>query len=243
VNENKNTLLSSIFYELVIHQGNMEPPNSAEESLESFRRQWQEEISSRGRQNNESEEIYEGFSLPEGHHDILDESSNAENKATNLYLKGVKHEQSGDMVEAIRHYKQAIKLVPNIEELMYAARVAPVSSSNVDKVAAKLGSVALREDSNDNETNENCDITDLFSKLVRIFEEDGQICTPFEEPKVKSFVKLVKHWFVKLSNSTLLLICIPFCIISDDSHIITTKRDNCCVVKVDHFYRPRFKFS
>ena len=26
----------------------MEPPNSAEESLESFRRQWQEEISSRG---------------------------------------------------------------------------------------------------------------------------------------------------------------------------------------------------
>ena len=48
VNENKNTLLSSIFYELVIYQGNMEPPNSAEESLESFRRQWQEEISSRG---------------------------------------------------------------------------------------------------------------------------------------------------------------------------------------------------
>jgi len=176
----------------------MEPPNSAEESLESFRRQWQEEISSRGRQNNESEEIYEGFSPPEGHHDILDESSNAENKATNLYLKGVKHEQSGDMVEAIRHYKQAIKLVPNIEELMYAARVAPVSSSNVDKVAAKLGSVALREDSNDNETNENCDITDLFSKLVRIFEEDGQICTPFEEPKMTHISSLPREIIVVL---------------------------------------------
>lgn len=46
-------------------------------------------------------------------------------QATSLYLQGVKCEQNGDMLEAIRHYKQAIKLVPNIEELVYAARVAP----------------------------------------------------------------------------------------------------------------------
>ena len=47
MNEEKQSLISSTSFSLVIYQGNMEPPDSAEESLESFRRQWQQEISSR----------------------------------------------------------------------------------------------------------------------------------------------------------------------------------------------------
>ncbi len=36
-----------------------------------------------------------------------------------MYLEGVKCEQSGRVVDAIRHYKRAMQLVPDIEQKMY----------------------------------------------------------------------------------------------------------------------------
>lgn len=56
-------------------------------------------------------------------------------------------------------------------------------------VVQKLNSVTLKEDPNENEFN---DSTDLFSKLVRIVEEDGQICMPMEKPEVNRFMLWIK---------------------------------------------------
>ena len=36
-----------------------------------------------------------------------------------MYLCGVRHEESGEVVEAIRYYKRAMQLVPDIEQRMY----------------------------------------------------------------------------------------------------------------------------
>jgi|ERR1712137_59049 len=171
----------------------MEPPNSTEESLEDFRRQWQEEISLK-KINQESAESLGAFSPSDSQCESID-SRTVEDKATSLYLQGVKCEQNGDMLEAIRHYKQAIKLVPNIEELVYAARVAPVPTNNVDIVTLKMSATTLNGDINESQVKNNCDSTDLFSKLVRIVEEDGQICTPLEEPKN------VEEWMWRSTNS------------------------------------------
>jgi len=51
-----------------------------------------------------------------------------------------------------------------------------------------MSATTLNGDINESQVKNNCDSTDLFSKLVRIVEEDGQICTPLEEPKVNSFI-------------------------------------------------------
>jgi len=126
------------------------------------------------------------------------DSRTVEDKATSLYLQGVKCEQNGDMLEAIRHYKQAIKLVPNIEELVYAARVAPVPTNNVDIVTLKMSATTLNGDINESQVKNNCDSTDLFSKLVRIVEEDGQICTPLEEPKMTHISSLPREIIILL---------------------------------------------
>lgn len=40
-------------------------------------------------------------------------------QAASMYLRGVKYEKSGDVVEAIRFYKRAMQLVPDIEERIY----------------------------------------------------------------------------------------------------------------------------
>lgn len=36
-----------------------------------------------------------------------------------MYLRGVKHEESGEVVEAIKFYKRAMQLVPDIEQRIY----------------------------------------------------------------------------------------------------------------------------
>lgn len=36
-----------------------------------------------------------------------------------MFLRGVKYEESGELVEAIKFYKRAIQLVPDIEQKIY----------------------------------------------------------------------------------------------------------------------------
>ena len=40
---------------------------------------------------------------------------NTEEKARDLFLEGVEHEQNGDLFEAIQKYRKAVNLVPDIE--------------------------------------------------------------------------------------------------------------------------------
>jgi hypothetical protein len=39
-----------------------------------------------------------------------------------MYLQGVSFEQSGQVVEAIRYYKRAMQLVPDIEKKVYSPK-------------------------------------------------------------------------------------------------------------------------
>ena len=40
-----------------------------------------------------------------------------------MYLEGVKYEQNGEMLEAIKCYKRAMQLVPDIEQRMYTTSI------------------------------------------------------------------------------------------------------------------------
>ena len=42
-------------------------------------------------------------------------NQNTEEKARDLFLEGVEHEQNGDLFEAIQKYRKAVNLVPDIE--------------------------------------------------------------------------------------------------------------------------------
>lgn len=42
-------------------------------------------------------------------------------QARALFLKGVQHEQDGKLYEAVKFYRQAVQLVPDIETRLYEA--------------------------------------------------------------------------------------------------------------------------
>lgn len=84
-----------------------------EEQLSNFRQQWKEELMStkdgegqvahgRGRRRRKSSSLGEN-------------SSSLEDKAYSLFMQGVHAERDGLMFEAIKFYRQAVQLVPDIE--------------------------------------------------------------------------------------------------------------------------------
>lgn len=130
-----------------------------------------------------------------------------------MYLRGVKHEKSGEVVEAIRFYKRAMQLVPDIEERIYTIqknkgkwiRYFPKSKWPADNIfvcdvseSSKSAAIPSDQTSRKNSTpdvpvvsdNNNADVFDdelpaeLFEKFNRITSQDGRVCTPLDEPKV-----------------------------------------------------------
>ncbi|XP_028406114.1 F-box only protein 9-like [Dendronephthya gigantea] len=98
----------------------MENKDNLQEELSSFRRQWHEELQQRSRSN--SPQIPEEPSPTDNHSASQNQclkpantDESIENRAKYLFLTGVALEQKGRMPEAIRYYRQAIQLLPDIE--------------------------------------------------------------------------------------------------------------------------------
>lgn len=75
--------------------------------LENFREQWKKELGKQHQVNPSKEKVGEAEE---------DEEDDVHVQARALFLQGVKFEESGKLYEAIRYYKRAEKLVPNIEQ-------------------------------------------------------------------------------------------------------------------------------
>jgi len=173
---------------------------STENSLETFRQEWKTELLCSQNPRNTREGL-ELESTAANNHEIAVDLENPEDKAATMYLQGVKHEQNGEMLEAIRHYKRAMQLVPNIEELIYSARrQETLSTQKIDTMTLKLSKVALAGDMNDNEgeMENECNSSYLLSKLKRIVQQDRRICIPLEETKMTHISSLPMEIIVVL---------------------------------------------
>ena len=81
-----------------------------EDDLASFREQWKKELGGKSGKSSEKNSQERELKLDEE-----DQEDDVHVKARQLFLQGVKYEESGKLYEAIRFYKKAEKLVPNIE--------------------------------------------------------------------------------------------------------------------------------
>jgi len=72
-----------------------------QEDLEQFRNQWRRELEEKARGSTEKE--------------VNQEDDDVHTKARELFLQGVKLEETGKLYDAIRFYKKAVTLVPDIE--------------------------------------------------------------------------------------------------------------------------------
>nr|CAH0098555.1 unnamed protein product [Daphnia galeata] len=159
---------------------------ATEELLENFRRQWESEISAaRSQQSLASSSKH---ITNENQESVTSSKDTAdEEKATSLYLCGVKHEKSGEVVEAIKFYKRAMQLIPDIEERIYTyPKNKESSESNIPSESKGHHDIKKEEgpsshnnnvDDNDNES------IDLLIKLQRLIVQDGRVCTPQDESK------------------------------------------------------------
>ena len=134
-----------------------------------------------------------------------------------MYLCGVRHEQTGDVVQAIKFYKRALHLVPDIEDKIYSYTNKLKSNSFVyfQKNGMKISSTEdsssgsantneepaagnnLTEGNNnsvDEEDVENEIVVDLLEKFTRIVQHDGTICQPLDDPKVIENLKFFNQF-------------------------------------------------
>lgn len=146
-----------------------EPYNN--EELESFRRQWKNEIvTSQGQQ------------VP-GQLDAADKDTTNDDKAMAMYLTGVEHEESGELLEAIKYYKRAIHLSPDVEQRIYMKPYEakePKEPLKLESVINTLEDINLNVDADNEEEYVGMSLLCKFQKQLGC---DGRICIPKDEPK------------------------------------------------------------
>jgi len=94
-----------------------------------------------------------------------------ERQASELFNKGVSLEQSGRLYEAVRFYRQAMILVPDIEFRVHcrnnATRNEDSSQDNVE---------ANEDDENDDDDEDDDDMSDLISRFTRLTSGSAAVC-------------------------------------------------------------------
>ncbi|XP_078695624.1 F-box only protein 9-like isoform X1 [Branchiostoma floridae x Branchiostoma belcheri] len=130
--------------------------------LDNFRARWRDELTAspglsheqqqrRKRQDSESDDDF---------------NQDLEERAKRLFLKGVSAEQDGNLYEAVKFYKQAIQLVPDIESHItdYAERK---SDDDLDS-----------SDEEEDLSSPDMEDADLLSQFHRLTVSDGRLCQP-----------------------------------------------------------------
>lgn len=110
-----------------------------------------------------------------------------------MFLKGVEHEQSGKLYEAIQFYKRAVQLVPDIEFRLYEST--KIKSRERFESDDNLGSIdndTHNADDNDKDEEEDAeDESDLSVKLSRIVNRNQCVCfRKFEQSVGVSFTNI-----------------------------------------------------
>lgn len=148
---------------------------TVQDALDNFREQWlrEMELSPQGDSRLSREENDEG-NFDFGEPSVL-------HKARDIFLKGVKCEQDGEHYEAIRYYKRAVQLVPDIEFRTFdftkkrQAEEQDLPDGDSDE---ENGSISGVEDEEVEDTDG--DLQDLVSRFSRLQVKTRTICEPEE---------------------------------------------------------------
>lgn len=133
-----------------------------------------------------------------------------------MYLCGVRHEQTGDVVQAIKFYKRALHLVPDIEDKIYSytnklksnsfvhyqnngmkMQYEDSSSGSANTNEEPASGSNLTEGNNNSVDEEDVQdeiVVDLLEKFTRIVQHDGTICQPLDDPKVIEKLKFFNQF-------------------------------------------------
>jgi len=129
------------------------------DDLEHFRSQWQRELKDKTK-----EEIGEKQATCENN-DEEDEEDDVHRKARDFFMKGVEFEGDGKFFDAIKYYKKAEKLVPDIENHAHKFNIAKNRNTrDVNKTSVLDANENSRPESNENEQ----DLVNLISKFSKL---------------------------------------------------------------------------
>eukprot|EP00091_Calanus_sinicus_P011594 TRINITY_DN2618_c0_g1_i2.p2 TRINITY_DN2618_c0_g1~~TRINITY_DN2618_c0_g1_i2.p2 ORF type:complete len:191 (-),score=80.77 TRINITY_DN2618_c0_g1_i2:906-1478(-) len=145
-----------------------------EDDLSSFREQWRRELGDKtGAASEKSSQ--EKDLQPEKEEDQEDD---VHVKAREFFLQGVKYEENGKLYEAVRFYKKAEKLVPNIEyqTFNYTGKNFKGKSNNEQpEVKDDNGNITPRRTSSDNEDD---DVSNLILRFAKMETSDQVLVKP-----------------------------------------------------------------
>nr|XP_026498476.1 F-box only protein 9 isoform X1 [Vanessa tameamea] len=139
-----------------------------EDELTVFRRQWKKELESTPSAQHESRSLVKKEVKKE-------EPLNEEDKAKQLFLRGVELERSRKLYEAIQHYKRALQILPDVERRLYNDSDLRDDTPEEESVIVESIQGALAVESDDEDAVEG---EDLLTRLQRILARKGQLCEP-----------------------------------------------------------------
>lgn len=165
----------------VSQQGNQEMPIMTNDSLSSFRQQWQREL-----EYSPSKYVTSGAKMVKKIDNNI-EVETIEEKAKCLFMSGVEHEQVGKMYEAIQFYRRAVQLVPDIEFRLYEtnknkmAKQPAEIQKDEDDLVHEYGEMMLESEEPDEDISMSA--KDLLIKMQRILSRNGSVCSSKNEQR------------------------------------------------------------
>lgn len=145
------------------------------DELSSFRQKWQREL------QNSPENVPQ--LSPAKRKQAVEQEDTPEaidDKAQALFLKGVQHEQDGKLYEAVKFYRQAVQLVPDIETRLYEA-----SKAKSQPIEVELETLSLEETREQISSAEGGGVEeedeeegDMLLRFQRVFLRERTVCQP-----------------------------------------------------------------
>ncbi|EEB11637.1 F-box only protein, putative [Pediculus humanus corporis] len=181
--EDPSSSSSPLKSELKIHK-------DVENELSNFRQLWQKDISANCNQVKNDIPVVSPLPKKENIKSEKEDEDEIEIVAKKWFLEGVEHEKSGRLIEAIRHYKKAVQLVPDIEFKLcdYLGKQKEVNEWETLEEETHSNIQSNNEFETDDEGNEE-DLEDengkldLMTKLQRFIAKTKAICRPAKEQK------------------------------------------------------------
>uniref|UniRef100_A0A1B0DQF6 Uncharacterized protein n=1 Tax=Phlebotomus papatasi TaxID=29031 RepID=A0A1B0DQF6_PHLPP len=144
-----------------------ESSSSSANVLEEFRNNWQKEL----QQTHHLSSALGNLSLA---------NDSEESMAQRLFLQGTEYERMGKVFDAIRHYRRAVQLVPDIE-----LRVRPLLAQQEEDEATEVANIdeteEIPEEADDKEDLSNVDLTLRFQGALG---RCGKVCERPSDEKV-----------------------------------------------------------
>ncbi|CAH0724003.1 unnamed protein product, partial [Brenthis ino] len=164
-----------------------------EDELTVFRQQWQRELVSTPSPQRERIPVKAEVQKE-------DEPLSDEEKAKQLFMRGVEMERGGKLYEAIQHYKRAIQILPDVESRLYEGSDMRADTPEEVPEPTETCQSEYVADSDDEDVIEG---EDLLSRLQRILAKKGYLCQPEYPTKSAHFswlpyevVQLILRWVV-----------------------------------------------